>query len=192
MAFSCKNPLLFLAIVTFLSFSHCRFPFYSFQIAWPSKTRWWLTQMVTIKKKKLAKTNYQKYSPRTLYPMSQRKHSSNSMTSASNTTSKSPVSPFIYSPKDAVKPAACFYTGFYLQKYLQSARGDSKQIDKYIGSFCEKSADVLPIRTEFVTEILDYNPDDKFGEKCQKYLSSKKDINSWFAPIDPMVSITPR
>ena len=61
----------------------------------------------------------------------------------------------------------------------------------FVEDFCKTYADVLPLRTEFVSEI--YQIDDKqaFDKACLNSISTKTFLNTWYTPIDPQSSITP-
>jgi hypothetical protein len=90
---------------------------------------------------------------------------------------------------DAAKPATCFYSGFFLLRYLVPYADDEDTLDTYIESYCENYLDDLPSRTEFVEALKDVDEDD-FYNTCEEYLSSSESINIWFDPIDPLTSIS--
>ena len=45
---------------------------------------------------------------------------------------------------DASKVAACFYSGFYLLRYLVALADDSDSLETYIESYCDNYLDDLP------------------------------------------------
>ena len=90
---------------------------------------------------------------------------------------------------DAVKPANCFYTGYFLIRYLKEAKSDTDKFSAYKNDFCDKFVEDMPKRSQFIENILD-STDAEFDSRCKEYLTSISGLNDWFSPIDPMVSIS--
>ena len=65
---------------------------------------------------------------------------------------------------DAVKVSTCFYSGFFLIRYLTPKSSNATALDAFKSDFCEKYYDILPKRSEFVQVLrssIDL-PDEKF------------------------------
>ena len=90
---------------------------------------------------------------------------------------------------DAAKPANCFYSGFFLIRYLREVRSDTDKLEGFKNDFCSKYEDALPKRSEFIKNILDLD-EAEFDSGCKEQFQSITGLNEWFSPIDPMVSIS--
>lgn len=72
----------------------------------------------------------------------------------------------------------------------EKKEGVQENFDTYINSFCEKSGEVLPKRTEFVKAISSIEDSTEFTAACFKLLEETPTLNVWFDPIDPIASVT--
>jgi hypothetical protein len=62
-------------------------------------------------------------------------------------------------------------------------------METFKSSYCDKFREAVPTRTEFVKKIKPLSGTD-FDTACLNELSENPQINVWFNPIDPMVSIS--
>ena len=86
---------------------------------------------------------------------------------------------------DAVKASSCFYSGFFVLKYMMEKRSDPADVQTLVTDFCDKYKTALPQRAHFIKKLIsavDVNA------TCMAELDS--DMNHWFDPIDPIASIT--
>lgn len=68
----------------------------------------------------------------------------------------------------------------------------SSSLENLKADYCDKYLDTLPKRTDFVTTIrakLQESPNE-YDASCTTFLRSTSGLNTWFDPIDPMVSIS--
>ena len=63
-------------------------------------------------------------------------------------------------------------------------------LDIYIGDFCEKYTDILPLRTDFISAVAPITDANDFTKACFDHLENNPELNSWFDPIDAISSIT--
>ena len=54
---------------------------------------------------------------------------------------------------DAAKPSVCFYSGFFLIRFIIPNILKNTTIDSFANDFCDKYKATLPKRTQFVTAI---------------------------------------
>ena len=100
--------------------------------------------------------------------------------------SKSPT-PHNYA--DAVIPASCFYSGFFVLQYMQLKNSSESAIELLKQDFCNQYLVALPKWTAFVSTLKAAAPAD-FNRTCLNQLQTQSGLNEWFSPIDPMVSIS--
>ncbi|TNV73568.1 hypothetical protein FGO68_gene9779 [Halteria grandinella] len=91
---------------------------------------------------------------------------------------------------NAVKASTCFYSGYFILKYMISKRSNPDNIETLKIDFCSKYTDSLPKRTDFVKTLKVKANDEDFDNVCIDQLQTQSGLNYWFDPIDPMVSIS--
>ena len=52
---------------------------------------------------------------------------------------------------DAVKASTCFYSGYFILKYMISKKDSQDSLETLKIDFCNKYASTLPKRTAFIT-----------------------------------------
>jgi len=91
---------------------------------------------------------------------------------------------------NAVKASTCFYSGYFILKYMISKRSNPDNIETLKIDFCSKYTESLPKRTDFVKTLKGKANDEDFDNTCIDLLQTQSGLNYWFDPIDPMVSIS--
>lgn len=61
----------------------------------------------------------------------------------------------IFNTIDAVKPSNCFYTGYFLIRYMTPESSNQTSLDAYISSFCNNYNADFPLRSNFVRALKD-------------------------------------
>lgn len=64
-----------------------------------------------------------------------------------------------------MKPSTCFYSGFYLIRYMKGVRSNKDKLESFKSNFCDKYKTALPQRTEFVQALRKLTGDD-FDNEC--------------------------
>ena len=99
----------------------------------------------------------------------------------------------IFNFLDAVKASTCYYSGFFLLKYIISKKDNFDNVEILKLDFCNKYLTTLPLRTAFIIKLLavpSTASDADFSLSCLTELHSIQGLNEWFDPIDPMVTIS--
>jgi hypothetical protein len=63
------------------------------------------------------------------------------------------VQPQIIIIIDAVKVSTCFYSGFFLVKYMMTKKDSNEALDVLRLDFCTKYLETLPKRTSFIQNL---------------------------------------
>eukprot|EP00347_Sterkiella_histriomuscorum_P021996 403332044 len=94
---------------------------------------------------------------------------------------------------NAVKASTCFYSGYFLARYMTPERDNKERLENLKQDFCDKYLDILPKRTAFVQQLknkIQESGQGEFDSQCENLLKTTQGLNLWFDPIDPMVSIS--
>lgn len=74
-------------------------------------------------------------------------------------------------------------------RYMHGVRNDKDKMETFKSSYCDKFRDALPSRTAFIKKIRPLEGAE-YDLECANELQQNPQINVWFDPIDPMVSIS--
>ena len=55
---------------------------------------------------------------------------------------------------DAVKASSCFYSGFFVLKFMMEKRSDEADVQTLVADFCDKYQATLPQRTQFIKKLM--------------------------------------
>lgn len=97
--------------------------------------------------------------------------------------------------------STCYHSGYFIQKQLfeytkpsQVAEVNSANaisFSTYAQDFCDTYGQQLPMRTEFVKALKDFDDKASFEQACFALQAENSPMkNAWFDPIDPQASIT--
>mmetsp|Transcript_33375 Transcript_33375/g.32431 ORF Transcript_33375/g.32431 Transcript_33375/m.32431 type:complete len:178 (+) Transcript_33375:210-743(+) len=86
-------------------------------------------------------------------------------------------------------PSTCYYSGYYLLVYLLKVKDNPTSLNQYITDYCNTYKADLPVRNVFV-ESLKGLKKETFNDQCLNLLNTLEGINVWYAPIDPLPSIS--
>lgn len=100
-----------------------------------------------------------------------------------------------------MKVSTCFHTGYFIQKQLfdftkpsqvpDITAANTASFNTYVQDFCNTYVQQLPMRTEFVKALKDFDEKATFEQACFALQSDTSPMkNAWFDPIDPQASIT--
>jgi hypothetical protein len=90
---------------------------------------------------------------------------------------------------DAVKASACFYTGYFITRYMVPKASSEDDLESLTYHFCNNYMTTMPLRTSFVETLMETSTD-SFTSTCMTLLTTTEGINMWYDPIDPMISIS--